>query len=97
MIYLTLLAEHNVNFSATCLQETWLDPHMDISIFHISGYKLINRDGSCSAHGGLIIYLKDDYNYKEHQLCYDFNIWEGLFIDIEHKGLDSKITPANIY
>ena len=96
-IYLALLAEHNVNFSAICQQETWLDPHQDVSIFHIPGYKLINRARSCSAHGGLIIYLKDDYTYKERQLCNDSNIWEGLFIDIEHEGLDNKITLANIY
>ena len=97
LIYLALFAEHNVNFSAICLQETWLDPHQDVSIFHIPGYKLINRARSCSAHGGSIIYPKDYYTYKERQYCNDSNIWEGLFIDIEHEGLDNKITLANIY
>ena len=96
LMYLALRAEHNVNFSAICLQETWLDPHQDVSIFHIPGYKLISRARSCSAHGVLIIYLKGDYTYKERQSCNDSNIWEGLFIDIEFEGLD-KITLANIY
>ena len=97
MVYLALLAEHSIHFSAICLQETWLDPDHDVSIFHIPGYKLINRAKSCSAHGGLIIYLKDEYTYKERQLCNDSKVWEDLFIDIEHEGLDNKITLANIY
>ena len=33
----------------------------------------------------------------ERQLCNDSNIWKGLFIDIEHEGLDNKITLSNIY
>ena len=63
MVYLALLAEHGIHFSAICVQETWLDPHHDLSMFHIPGYKLINRARSCGAHGGLIIYLKDEYTY----------------------------------
>ena len=80
--YLSLLEENDVRFSAICLQETWLTAQQDVSIFHIPGYKLINRARSCSAHRGLIIYLKEDYSYKERQLSGNSEIWEGLFIDI---------------
>ena len=95
--YLSLLEENNVSFSAICLQETWLTAQQDVSIFHIPGYKLINRARSCSAHGGLIIYLKEDYTYNERQLSDNSEVWEGLFIDIDHEGLENKITLANIY
>ena len=98
LIHLALIAEHNIHFSAICLQIAWLDPHHDVYIFHIPDYKMINRGKSCSAHGGLIIYLKDEYTVEdERQLCNDSNVWESLFIDIEHEGLDNKITLANNY
>ena len=69
----------------------------DVSIFNIPGYKLINRARSCSAHGGLVIHLKEEYTFTERHLSVNSNLWEGLFIDIQHEGLENKITLANIY
>ena len=44
-------------FSAICLQETWLTENSDTSRFMINGYTLILQGQICTAHGGLAIYL----------------------------------------
>ena len=48
------LREQNFQFSAICLQETWLDN--DLSLFQIENYTLIAQGRHCCHHGGLIIY-----------------------------------------
>ena len=60
-------------------------------------YELTNRPRSCSAHGGLIIYPKEDCTYKERQLSNDSWLWEVLLIDIDHEGLEYKITLTNMH
>ena len=37
---------------------------------------------TCSAHGGLAIYLNDEMNYKILNLYEQSNIWEGQFIEV---------------
>ena len=69
----------------------------DVFIFNIPGYKFINRARSCSAHGGLIIYLKEEYTFTERHLSDNSDLWEALFIDIQHEGLEDKTILANIY
>ena len=50
-------------FGAICLQETWLSSDADVSLLHIPGYKLIHQGSKCTRHGGLIIYLHEEYTY----------------------------------
>lgn len=94
---LSLLEESNFKFSVICLQETWLMQNQDTSLFQISGYNLIHQGKHCSEHGGLIIYLSDEFTYKNRKLCDQSDIWEGLFIDIYSEYIKKKITIGNIY
>ena len=57
----------------------------------------MNHPWSCTVHGSLIIYLKDDYTYTERQLPKHSELWESLFIDIDHDGLKNNIILAYIY
>ena len=91
------LNESNFMFSAICIQETWLRHDQDTSLFEIPGYNLIHKGKSCSEHGGLIIYLKEEFTYNYRKLYNQSNLWEGLFIDVFNEHINKKITIGNIY
>ena len=84
-------------FGAICLQETWLSSDADVSLLHIPGYKLIHQGSKCTRHGGLIIYLHQEYTYKLRNMYTQSDIWEGLFIDVSGQNLRPPITIGNIY
>ena len=80
-----------------CLQETWLSSDADVSLLHIPGYKLIHQGSRCTRHGGLVIYLHEQYTYNLRNVYTRSDIWEGLFIDVSGHNLYRPITIANIY
>ena len=90
------LQDQNVHFSALCLQETWLSENNDLSLFQLPGYVSISLNASCSSHGGLLVYVSEDYQYKRLNLYDKSPLWEGLFLDL-FDSLDNKITLCNIY
>ena len=94
---LSYLNESNFKFSAICIQETWLRHDQDTSLFEIPGYNLIHKGKSCSEHGGLIIYLKEEFTYNYRKLYNQSNLWEGLFNDVFNEHINKKITIGNIY
>ena len=51
--------------SITCIQETWghEDSHMDY--FSLHNYTLVNANRRLTTHGGLIIYIHNDFKFKE--------------------------------
>ena len=57
ILLLEVLGAKNLEFSAICIQETWLDNNSDLSLFQIDNYSCIAKGKYCTAHGGLIIYL----------------------------------------
>ena len=84
-------------FGAICLQETWLTSDADVTLFEIPGYKLIHQGSRCTRHGGLIIYLHEQYCYQVRHLYSSSDIWEGLFIDVTGHNLRKRLTIGNIY
>ena len=60
------LKGNGYEFSAICLQETWLSNDSDASLFKIDGYNLISQGKMCLSHGGLAIYVSE-YNRSEHK------------------------------
>jgi hypothetical protein len=56
-ILLKELYNHNFEYSAICLQESWLSAKADISLLQLDNYQCIHKGKSASLHGGLIIYL----------------------------------------
>ena len=91
------LSEKDCTLSAICLQETWLKDSDDVSLLHIPGYDLIHQGARCSDHGGLIVYLSDQFTYRLKNVYNSSSRWEGLFLDIAHENLKSKIVIGNIY
>ena len=82
-------------FSAICLQETWLSKDSDLSFYQIEDYTLISKGHQCTKHGGLAIYLHKKYMYTLKSLYTVSDVWEGLFIEITN--LKQKLTIGNVY
>ena len=45
----------------------------------------------CSAHGGLLIYLNNDYKHKILNVYNTSDIWEGQFIEVLGSTLQRKL------
>ena len=88
-VYIELLKQNNVLISAICLQETWLSEQDDCSLLQLEDYNFISKGKSCSAHGGVAIYLHKQFNYfiQPHQ---ESNSWDGLFIKVMIESNSSK-------
>ena len=99
MLNLTIdnLSSMGLYFGAICLQETWLSSDADVSLLQIPGYKLIHQGSRCTRHGGLVIYLHEQYTYKLRNMYTRSDIWGGLFIDVSGHNLRRPITIGNIY
>ena len=98
MITLNEYKHSGCNFHAICLQETWLNDQSDTCLLQIEGYKLISQTRSCSARGGLIIYLNNNIKYKLLDGYTDSDIWEGQFIEILFENSCVKnLILGNIY
>ena len=59
-IKIKLLEIHNngTEIHALCLQESWLSDDSDTSLLQIDDFNLIPQGKICSAHAGLLIYLR---------------------------------------
>jgi hypothetical protein len=86
-----------------CLQETWLHNDSDLSLLAIPGYQLISRGRSCSAHGGVAIYLAENYTYSIiNPTRNQSDHWDGLFLEVSVKtsfltSCTDKIIICNVY
>ena len=84
-------------FDVICIQECHISELSDISLLDIPGYICIEQGSSCSRKGGLVIYLKECYNYKKILTNAMQNIWESQFIQIKGEGLLKSVIIGNIY
>ena len=82
---LDFLKSKQCQFTAICLQETWL-----------SEDDVIPQGKYCSQHGGLFIYVRQGYNATLREVKKS-KTYEGLFIEVEHENLPKKLIIANIY
>ena len=96
-IKLQQLKSNGHEFSAICLQETWLSEDSDISLLKIDGYSIIPQGKICSAHGGLAIYLSSKYKFKSINMYENSEIWEGQFIEVTEIAKNKSIIIGNIY
>ena len=64
-------------FSAICLQEIWLSKEEDVNFFKIPNYNISHHGKTCSGHGGLIIYLHENYSWKVRQLHEQSDTWDS--------------------
>ena len=96
-IMVEFLSSHGHVFGAICLQETWLRDGDGTIRFELEGYNFISKSGTCSAHGGLAIYLNDKYNYIEKSPVGVSDMWEYQILEIYGHTLEYSIHIANIY
>ena len=96
-IFLGTLADSDIYFDVLCFQETWLDSNDDTSLIGIDGYKIFLRAKSCSAHGGLAIYVRNHLSCELVSIA-NYNSWEGLFVRVnENETAGESIVIGNIY
>jgi len=69
--------------SAICLQETWLAADSDLTMLHLPGYRLISKGKSCSAHGGVSIFLHELIRFETMDLGYESDICDSQFLKIK--------------
>ena len=63
-ILLDELSKNRFEFSAICLQETWVDgENCDMSQFDLSNYTSIHLPATCSSHGGCLIHLHKQFQF----------------------------------
>ena len=46
--------------------------------------------------GGLITYVDDKYDVQVKKTVDDSNIWEGLFLELNHSSFQNKIIIGNV-
>ena len=97
VILINKLRNINFEFSVICLQETWLSNDADLSILQLPNYRCISKGRSCSQHGGLIVYLHENYNQNVYIETKDSDIWEGIFVKICNSSNEKNIEIANVY
>jgi hypothetical protein len=97
-IFIDNLKSIDFQFSAICVQESWLADGDDTSQIQLDGYKCILQGKSCSSKGGLIIYLHNKFEYDYISTLTNYNTWEGQIIQVK-KGeyLDKPVNIGNIY
>ena len=96
LVYLQFLHNEGFDFDVICLQETWLEDKIQGGFYDLPGYNAIHQGKTCSAHGGLSIYLKEHIRYNIIN-TESFTSWENQFIEIPGVGHNKKITIGNIY
>ena len=93
-ILLLLLFLDDVNkdhpISAICIQESWGYEEMEMSYFSLPNYSMVFKNRRLSTHGGLILYIHDDFAYKE--------LFESTFVELWRKSCSyQKYILGNAY
>jgi hypothetical protein len=96
-IFINDLKTQNFEFSAICLQESWLSDNDPINHLSLDNYVLINQGKSCSSKGGVAIYLHNKFTYDTKMTLNSSTVWEGQVIQVSKGGLKLPIIIANIY
>ena len=90
------------SLSIICIQETWSQDDIDMTVFNLPNYTMLCANRRISAHGGLIIYVHDDFAFKELNatlpITHTSMLFESLIIEVWRKSCEfQKYTIANIY
>ena len=80
------------------LQETWFDDEMNLSLYQLEGFDLINIPRRLSKHDSLIMYIKNTFSYSLCDLIPESDVFEGVFITVQNKqNLSLKYIIGDIY
>ena len=88
--------------STICVQENWCHNEIDNNFFSLPNYTLINSYRRLTAHRGLIMYVHDDFAFKEIneklQITDTSTLFESFFVEVWRKNsIYKKYVNGNIY
>ena len=88
--------------SAICIQESWGHEEMEMSYFSLPNYSMVFKNRRLSTHGGLILYIHDDFAYKELNneivISHESNLFESIFVELWRKSCSyQKYILGNVY
>ena len=96
-LFLKDLETNGFQFSAICIQESWLSKNNDISLFHLSNYYCISQGKTCSNKGGEIIYLNKKFKYNIKNIHTETDSRECQFIEITGHLPSKNVILGNVY
>ncbi len=67
-IFVQIFREQHFDFSAICIQQTWLSDKDHYSSVKFKEYKFIPHGNLCSSKGGFMIYLNEKFNYTANDI-----------------------------
>ena len=76
--------------SVICLQECWTNDNTYIPLYNLYNYKLIHQGQRCCPHGGLVIYVHEQFSFMDSEIHQTTTGWEYLCIQISHNSPYSK-------
>lgn len=93
------LLNRNIILSVICVQEAHFPiGRLNLTDLDIQGYSLETQTSKLGKHGGLAIYIHDDYKYKKRDpLCFQGDDWEALFVEVSSDFMKKPVTIGNIY
>ena len=94
---LELFASPDIHFHAIWIQESWIHDDWRLPLLALEEYQCFSIKATTSSHGGLISYVDDKYDVQVKTTVDESNIWEGLFLEINHNSLQNKIIIGNVY
>ena len=88
--------------SLICIQESWAHENVNMSQFLLPNYSLIFENRRLSKHGGLIMYIHDDFAYKDLNqeiiISSTSTLFESHFVEIWRKTCRfQKYVIGNVY
>ena len=84
-LFLSSMNSDTSPISCIVLQETWCDSLVDMSFFSLPNYNMVSKPTRISAHGGLIIYIHDSFQYKQIDIIDDSPHFENICIEVWNK------------
>ena len=89
------------SLSIICIQETWSQDDIHMTVFNLPNYTMLCANRRISAHGGLIIYVHDNFAFKELNatlpITHTSMLFESLIIEVWRKSCEfQKYTSGNI-
>lgn len=97
LVLISELNDHKITFDAICLQETWIKTEDLPPTINIPGYKTIHQPLHCSEHGGLLTFLKENYQYDIIKTAPKSDVWECQFIKIALQEEVNNLIIGNVY
>ena len=72
--------------SVICLQECWTNDNTYMPLYNLFNYKLIHQGQRCCPHGGLVIYVHEQFSIMDPEILQATTGWEYLCIQIFHNS-----------